>query len=183
MTNSKLKIKNEKASVSFGACLLLWLVCAASVSGQIATGGQFRLEQAAVAGGGVQSASGGQFSVQGTAGQSVAGQKATNSPYSAHAGFWNPADLGPTAAGVSISGRVRTSEGRGIRNALLTITSPNGMSRTAITGSRGDFRFDEIEVGQTYIITVRSRRFLFANPTQVLAVNDEVTGLDFTALP
>ena len=54
----------DAASLTFGICLLLLLVCAANVSAQIATGGQFRLEQAAVAGGGVQSASGGQFSVQ-----------------------------------------------------------------------------------------------------------------------
>ena len=181
MKNSKFKIKNEKVSLTFGICLLLWLVCAANVSAQIATGGQFRLEQAAVAGGGVQSASGGQFSIQGTAGQSVAGQKATNSPYSAHAGFWNPADLAPSAATVSVSGRVQTSDARGLRNAFVTLTDQQGVIHSVLTGSFGFYRFDDIEAGQTCVIAVVSKRYQFT--PRVVSVTDELTGVDFIALP
>lgn len=91
--------------------------------------------------------------------------------------------LAPTAANVSVSGRVLTANGHGIRNAGVTLTDSNGTTRTAITSSFGYYRFDEVEVGQTYVVTVRSRRFRFGNPTQVITLMDDLTDLTFTALP
>jgi len=92
-------------------------------------------------------------------------------------------DLAPTAANVSVSGRVLTSQGQGIRNAGVTLTDANGTTRTAITSSFGYYRFDEVEVGQTYVVTVRSKRFQFSNPTQVITLMDVLTDLNFAALP
>lgn len=92
-------------------------------------------------------------------------------------------NLTPTAAHVSVSGRIITVSGQGIRDAHVTLTNSNGTTRSAITGSFGYWRFDDVEAGQTYIVSVRSKRFWFANDTQILSVNDEITGLTFTALP
>jgi WD40 repeat protein len=92
-------------------------------------------------------------------------------------------DLAPTAANVSVGGRVLTANGQGIRNARVTLTDANGATRTAITGSFGYYRFDDVEVGQTYIVSVRSKRFQFSNPTLVITLMDELTDLTFTALP
>ncbi|MGB7202253.1 MAG: carboxypeptidase regulatory-like domain-containing protein [Pyrinomonadaceae bacterium] len=92
-------------------------------------------------------------------------------------------NLTPTSANVSVSGRVLTAHGQGIRNARVTLTSSTGAPRTAITGSFGYYRFDDVEVGQTYIVSVRSKRFQFSNPTQVITLLDELTDLTFTALP
>jgi hypothetical protein len=92
-------------------------------------------------------------------------------------------DLAPTAANVSVSGRVLSAQGHGIRNARVTLTDANGATRTAITSSFGYYRFDEVEVGQTYIVGVRSKRYQFSNQTQVVFVGDEITDLTFNALP
>ena len=43
------------------------------------------------------------------------------------------------------------------------------------------FRFDNIPAGQTYIVTVRARRFTFANPSRAISVTDELAGVDFVA--
>ena len=92
-------------------------------------------------------------------------------------------DLNPTAAPVSVSGRALTADGRGISRVRVTMTDSSGISRSAITSSLGYFRFDDVETGQTYIISVHSKVHQFAQPTQVVVVADEITGLDFTASP
>ncbi len=93
-------------------------------------------------------------------------------------GIWEMVIV-PTAADVSIGGRVTTAEGRGVRNAVVTLTDPNGVSRNVMTGPRGEFRFDGIETGLSYVVGVRSRRFSFE--PQVVNVNDNVTDLMFVA--
>ncbi|MFM9905532.1 MAG: Ig-like domain-containing protein [Pyrinomonadaceae bacterium] len=84
-----------------------------------------------------------------------------------------------TAARVAVSGRVLTPSGRGLTNAVVVITDSKGIARRVKTGPLGTYRFDDIEVGQTYIISVNSRRFSFI--PKVLAVTDELTDVDFTA--
>ncbi len=87
--------------------------------------------------------------------------------------------LAPTAASVSVSGRVLTGNGRGLMNATVTMTDMNGNTRTARTGSRGYFRFNEVEAGQTYVVSVSSKRYSFA--PQVISVMEDLTELNFTA--
>jgi len=87
----------------------------------------------------------------------------------------------PSAAGVSVSGRVSTTEGNGLTNAIVTLTGPDGAGRTAITGPFGYFRFDDVAAGENYVIAVRSKRYNFE--PRVFSVTDEITGLDFTPLP
>ena len=83
-----------------------------------------------------------------------------------------------TAAGVDVSGRVMTyAGGRGLRNALVTLTDQGGQSRTALTGSNGNYLFADVEAGQTYVISVRSRRFNYS--PRVLQINDSIADLDF----
>ena len=84
---------------------------------------------------------------------------------------------------VAVSGRVVTSDGGGIRNVHLTIARANGATQQALTGSFGYFRFDDVEAGQTYIISVTSKRYQFANPAQLISVANEITDLMFNALP
>lgn len=85
--------------------------------------------------------------------------------------------LAPTAANVSISGRVFAENNQGLRNAVVTLTDSNGQTHTTRTTSFGYFTFEEIEVGQTVIIGVRSKRFQFA--PQVFSVNEQLEGLNF----
>jgi hypothetical protein len=93
-------------------------------------------------------------------------------------GMWQ-IPIGPlTAANVSVSGRVLTSDGRGVRNAKVQITGADGTSWTVLTGPRGNYHFDEIPSGATYTVSVISRRFQFAPRTVTL--NDSVSDMDFT---
>lgn len=88
-----------------------------------------------------------------------------------------------TAAGVSVSGRVTTYNGRGVGRAQIILTEADGTTRSAISNSRGNFRFDEIAAGQTCVIAIQSKRFRFGEPTRVVYLTDNVSDLDFVALP
>ena len=86
---------------------------------------------------------------------------------------------GPTAAGVSVSGRVFTPNGRGLGNAQVILTNPNGNTSTVITSPFGYFRFESVSVGETYIFNVSSKRYQFA--PQVVYVSDQLNELNFFA--
>ena len=85
--------------------------------------------------------------------------------------------VGATAAGVDLSGRVLTPDGRGIRNAIVVVTDTNGNSRIATTSSFGQYRFTDIEAGRTYTIGVNSKRDRFT--PRVLQIVDTLADFDF----
>lgn len=147
---------------------------------QIVSGGSFSIEKSAVASGGATS-SGGVFTLTGTNGQNSAGTNSANSVFNHQSGFWTPETFAPTSAAVTVSGKVRTADERGIRNAVITLTDSSGTRRTALTGSFGHFRFTNVLVGETYILTVSSKSFVFLNPMRIITVEDEITNADFTA--
>ena len=154
------------------------------VNAQISTSGNYTLTQTAIANGGASGSGasvGGPYSIEGTIGQSAAGQTANAASFSSHAGFWNAQLLGPSAAGVPVGGAVRTAAGQGIRNVRIALISGDGATRTALTGPSGYFRIDDVAVGQTYVLSVSSKRFQFAQPSQFLTILDEVTDLIFVS--
>ncbi len=148
-------------------------------SAQIAGGGNFTLDQSVIGSGGGKSA-GGNFVVEGTNAQAIAGTRSSNPTTGLHSGFWNDSPLVPTAATVSVSGRVVTAEGQGIRNVAVTLTKSDGTIQTAVTGSFGFYNFAEIETGQTVIISVRAKRFTFQQPTIVLNIAENASEINFT---
>ncbi|MGI8786189.1 MAG: carboxypeptidase regulatory-like domain-containing protein, partial [Pyrinomonadaceae bacterium] len=89
----------------------------------------------------------------------------------------------PTAAPVSVGGRVLTATGRGIGNARVSLTNANGETRMAMTNAFGFYHFADVESGATYILSVAAKRYRFENPTRVLSVNEEIENADFVALP
>lgn len=86
-----------------------------------------------------------------------------------------------TAANSSIMGRALTADGRGIRNAIVSITLPNGEIRTTATGSLGYYVFADLPVGQTYLLTISAKRYRFGEPSRFITLDDDVTGVDFVA--
>lgn len=92
---------------------------------------------------------------------------------------WTAGSLAPTAAGVTVSGRVLTQSGQGLRNAVVTISDPAGNPRSTLTSSFGYYSFTDVEVGQSYTVSVSSKRFAFA--PRLVNLTDAVDGLDFTA--
>lgn len=87
----------------------------------------------------------------------------------------------PTAASVSVGGRILTGEGRGIRNVRVIMTAPNGETRTAISSSLGYYRFEDVPAGETYIFSVRAKQFNFNQATQVLTVQGDTDNINFVS--
>ena len=81
---------------------------------------------------------------------------------------------------VSVSGRVMTPTGLGLRNAIVALTDSQGVRRTATTSSFGVYSFDNVRPGETYLIGVSSKRYRFAS--QSLLVNGNLTNVDFVGL-
>jgi hypothetical protein len=88
---------------------------------------------------------------------------------------------GPTAASVSVGGRVTVNGGKGLANARVYLTNADGSTRTAITNNFGYYNFEDVGAGATYTINVVSKRFTFA--PQVVNVSEQITNLNFTAEP
>ena len=121
------------------------------------------------------------FATQTTAGQTIAGKISTGGQFSLNSGFWTPDDFTPTAATVTVGGRVTTAGGAGIRNALVSITFPSGETRSTLSGTFGYFHFDDVEVGASYMFSISSRRFVFSQPTLALRINEERDDINFVA--
>jgi len=164
--------------LSFVALLFLFTVHCSLITISAQTGGPYAITQSVIAGGGAKS-DGGPYSITGSAGQPSAGARSSLDIYNVHGGFWQ-SDFAPTAAMVSISGRVHTVDGAGLRNAVVTLVDASGVTRNARTSSFGYYRFDDIEAGQTVILNVRSKLYQFA--PQVVSVTDNIAGLDFLPL-
>lgn len=92
--------------------------------------------------------------------------------------------LAPLAADGSIGGRVMAADGTGIRNAVITITGGNLTQPIVIKSSAfGYYNVDGLELGSTYVVTINSKRFVFANPSVVVSLQESVSELDFQANP
>jgi len=90
--------------------------------------------------------------------------------------------LAPTAATVSVSGRVVTETGRGIRNVVISMTDSNGNTRTARTMSFGYYRFEEVEAGETYVFTATGKRFTFEQNTIVQSITETTNNINFVGV-
>jgi len=88
---------------------------------------------------------------------------------------------GATAAGVSVGGRVLSQAGRGLKNATVQLTDSSGNTWAARTGPLGYFRFEDIEAGRSYVLTISSKRYRFT--PRVVTVLKEIANLDFIAEP
>jgi len=87
----------------------------------------------------------------------------------------------PTAASVSIEGRVTTAKGRGISRAQITLTDAEGNTRLAMPNSFGYYRFLDVAAGETYILNIRSKSHQFAEPTRVITVTEDLVNVNFVA--
>jgi hypothetical protein len=89
--------------------------------------------------------------------------------------------IAPTAAHASVSGRVVSPNGLGLRNVQVSMLFADGTVRTAFTGSFGYYIFDEVPAGRTVILSVNSRRYNFPAPTRTVFVNEDIADVDFVA--
>lgn len=103
------------------------------------------------------------------------------SPVTVFNNFWTAGEpVAPTAANVTVGGRV-FAEGRGLRNAVVTITDSTGATRSTRTSSFGYYSFADVAVGREYVISVAGKGYAFQ--PLIVTVNDNVGDLDFIASP
>jgi hypothetical protein len=144
------------------------------------SGGAYQLDQSVTCSGGGQSAGAG-FSLVGTAGQTFAGTNSIGGGRAVRGGFWQPS-FSPTAAPVSISGRVVTAFGVPVNQARVVLHDGlTPIPRAVLTGPFGFFQFDDVAVGRIYVLSVSSKRSI-VEPVSVF-VQGDVTDLVLTAGP
>ena len=93
---------------------------------------------------------------------------------------------GPTAADVTISGRVIDQNGRGISKAVVSmIPSSTGTARAALTNGFGYYFFDGVKNGDVVQLMVTSKRYDFTGPRTLGSsdTNDSVADVNFEAIP
>ena len=95
----------------------------------------------------------------------------------------NSVGLAPTAAPASVSGRVINAQGRGIARARIVITDSTGQTHFVTTNPFGFYRIDSLNAGEIYIFQVVGKQYQFANPIQTVSVNQDLTDVNFTAIP
>jgi hypothetical protein len=89
--------------------------------------------------------------------------------------------ISPTAVGATVGGRLTTAFGQPVPNARVIMVDMSGVSRTTLSTSLGFYRFYDVQVGQTYVITVDSKTHTFTS--QAVSVGQNVTDIDLIANP
>ena len=84
--------------------------------------------------------------------------------------------LAPTAAAVSIGGRVVTDSGRGIARARVTMVDADGRMRYALTNPFGYYRFADVPAGATYVFSADAKGY--RSVTAIKQITEETA--DFT---
>ncbi|HZH33319.1 MAG TPA: carboxypeptidase regulatory-like domain-containing protein [Pyrinomonadaceae bacterium] len=87
----------------------------------------------------------------------------------------------PTAATVTVAGKVLGSAGKGLRGARVSITDQNGETRTVLSGTFGNYRIENVRAGETYTISVLSKKYVFL--PQIVNVREEISELNFAPEP
>jgi len=86
-----------------------------------------------------------------------------------------------TAAQVSISGRVLTADGRGIRNVQVTLVDSAGQTRVSNTTTFGYYHFNNIPAGEICVVSVSAKKYTFSQSSQIVSASDDITDINFLA--
>lgn len=89
----------------------------------------------------------------------------------------------PVLTNLTLSGRILTVEGAGIRNAVVTLSGGNLSAPVRVqTGMFGRFSFSGLQSG-TYTVSAATKRFVIAQPSRMVTLSGDVATFDFTAEP
>lgn len=90
-------------------------------------------------------------------------------------------DIPTTAAGVSVGGRVVSSEGRGISNVKVGMLDPSGRTWYALTNPFGYFNFENVPAGEVYVFSVKAKGY---QPTSVArTISEDVADMEIIVQP
>lgn len=98
---------------------------------------------------------------------------------------WTGAELQvPVAAEASIAGRLVRADGQAISKATVILSGGNlAQPITVKTSSFGYYVFENLEVGETYVITVDAKQYTFSTSSIVITLDENINNADFTANP
>lgn len=85
------------------------------------------------------------------------------------------------AASVSLGGRVVTAGGQGLSNAIVTVTNQSGVTRTVRTNTFGIYTVGDLVAGQTYVVSIVRKGFVFDQSTRIVTLNEDLADLTFIA--
>lgn len=83
----------------------------------------------------------------------------------------------PTASNAFVEGRVLSASGSGVARAIVRMVDSNGNVRTTTTTVFGYYRFEDVQTGETYVMTVSAKGRSF--PSRIVNVNDDIGELNF----
>jgi hypothetical protein len=90
--------------------------------------------------------------------------------------------MGVSAASVSIGGRVTNASGYGLSGVTISLSGGTMAEPVyARTSPFGYYSFEGIEAGQTYILTVSSKRYTFNPPNRIIDAQDSVSDANFVS--
>lgn len=89
---------------------------------------------------------------------------------------WTIGNLGPTAAGSEVSGKILDPSRRPVASAIVKITDTQGNSRTVRSSAFGFFQFGQVASGSNYVVSVSAKGLQFS--PQVINVQDDITNLE-----
>lgn len=88
-----------------------------------------------------------------------------------------------SSAPASLSGRVLTSYGAGLRNVMVTAySSGRSEPKSTVTGVSGYYSFDDLMAGESYIISVQAKRYLFERPSIFVYLDQSMDGVNFVSI-
>lgn len=94
------------------------------------------------------------------------------------------APLAPTAGEASIEGSVVSNTGLPLKGTSITLQNASASEfRTVRTNSSGYYRFEGLQVGSFYVMSIRSKRYHFTNSPYAFTLSEDVTGLVFVGTP
>lgn len=83
----------------------------------------------------------------------------------------------PTASNAFVEGRVLTASGSGVMGAIVRIVDSSGIARSATTSTFGYYRFEDVRVGETYVLNASAKGRTFN--TRIISVNEDIADQDF----
>ena len=85
---------------------------------------------------------------------------------------------------VTISGRLTTPSGQGIKNVTVVLSDGGLPSpRIAVSGPFGYYSFAGVPTGQTYTLNITAKRFVFNPNVRLITPYAAVTSADFVSDP
>lgn len=86
----------------------------------------------------------------------------------------------PTASSENIGGRITDLNGLPLAKIFVTLTHTDGTVQTISTDGNGNYLFQNIPVGATYVLSPSSQNYTFTPNARVFTLLETQTDLDFT---